>query len=80
MDSTATTFVLVSFEGPDGYSLAGGLGVRVAELSRALAAAGHQTHVLFVGDPFRPAVEVTDGGRLRDDIVRHLRATRRGLP
>lgn len=26
--------------------------MRVAELSRALADAGHQTHVLFVGDPF----------------------------
>jgi hypothetical protein len=59
-----TTFILVSFEGPDRYSLAGGLGVRVAELSRTLAAAGHRTHVLFVGDPAWPAVEVTDGGRL----------------
>ena len=64
MQTEATTFILVSFEGPDRYSLAGGLGVRVAELSRALADAGHQTHVLFVGDPFRPAVEVTGGGRL----------------
>jgi hypothetical protein len=45
MDPTPTTFILVSFEGPDRYSLAGGLGVRVTELSRALASAGHQTHV-----------------------------------
>lgn len=64
MASISTTFIIVSFEGPDRYSLAGGLGVRVAELSRALAAAGHQTHVLFVGDPFRPGREVVGEGRL----------------
>ena len=56
--------ILVSFEGLDRYSLAGGLGVRVAELSRALAAAGHETHLLFVGDPFRPAVEIAGEGGL----------------
>jgi glycosyltransferase involved in cell wall biosynthesis len=50
-------FVLISFEGPDRYATAGGLGVRVAELARALAAAGHPTHVIFVGDPWARAVE-----------------------
>ncbi len=59
-----TEFVLLSFEGPDQYSLAGGLGVRVAELSRALAEAGFRTHLFFVGDPGKPPLEEFEGGRL----------------
>lgn len=53
--SLATTnplFVLVSFEGPDRYSLSGGLGVRVSGLASTLATLGHETHVFFVGDPW----------------------------
>jgi glycosyltransferase involved in cell wall biosynthesis len=61
---TNTTFILLSFEGPDRYSLAGGLGMRVAELSLALASAGYRTHVVFVGDPHAPATETRCGGRL----------------
>lgn len=57
-------FVLLSFEGPDRYAIAGGLGVRVAELSRALASAGYETHLIFVGDPAAPATETALGGRL----------------
>ena len=49
-----TTFVLLSFEGPDLYSLAGGLGVRVSELARTLATLGYETHLFFVGDPSKP--------------------------
>lgn len=49
--------VLLSFEGPDPYSLVGGLGTRVTELSAALAEAGIRTSLIFVGDPQRPAVE-----------------------
>jgi glycosyltransferase involved in cell wall biosynthesis len=49
--------VLLSFEGPDPYSLVGGLGTRVTELSAALAASGIETTLLFVGDPNRPAIE-----------------------
>jgi glycosyltransferase involved in cell wall biosynthesis len=49
--------VLLSFEGPDPYSMVGGLGTRVTELAAALADAGVQTTLLFVGDPARPAVE-----------------------
>jgi D-inositol-3-phosphate glycosyltransferase len=52
-----TLFVLLSFEGPDQYSQAGGLGVRVKELARALARLGHETHLYFVGDPALPADE-----------------------
>jgi glycosyltransferase involved in cell wall biosynthesis len=58
-----TTFVLVSFEGPDRYSLAGGLGVRVSELSEALAQAGFETHLFFVGSPDGPDHERSEDGR-----------------
>ncbi len=59
-----TNFVVVSFEGPDQYSKAGGLGVRVAELAEALAAAGFETHVIFVGDPNLPSEETAYDGKL----------------
>ena len=59
-----TTFILLSFEGPDRYSMAGGLGMRTAELARALAEAGHRAHVVFVGDPWKSATETSVGGRL----------------
>lgn len=59
-----TVFTLVSFEGPDQYSKAGGLGVRVAELSEALAEEGFETHMLFVGDPSLPSQETHQEGRL----------------
>jgi glycosyltransferase involved in cell wall biosynthesis len=50
-------FVLLSFEGPDQYSMAGGLGVRMKELALELARQGHRTHLVFVGDPHLPAQE-----------------------
>lgn len=50
-------FVLLSFEGPDQYSMAGGLGVRMKELARELARQGFRTHLVFVGDPHLPAQE-----------------------
>lgn len=49
--------VLLSFEGPDQYSMVGGLGTRVTELSGAFAEAGVGSTLLFVGDPFREPVE-----------------------
>lgn len=58
-------FVLLSFEGPDQpYSMAGGLGVRITELAQALAEAGFQTHLIFVGDPHLPGHEIQFDGRL----------------
>ena len=57
-------FVMVSFEGPDQYSLAGGLGVRARELTRALADAGYRAHLVFVGDPSAPEREKKDGVNL----------------
>ena len=50
-------FVLLSFEGPDQYAMAGGLGVRMKELSLELARQGFRTHLVFVGDPQLPAQE-----------------------
>src|SRR5579871_4249731 len=48
---------ILSFEGPDRYSLVGGLGTRVTELAAALADAGYPTDLFFVGDPRLEAVE-----------------------
>jgi len=55
---------MVSFEGPDQYSQAGGLGVRAKEICRAFAAAGFRTTLYFVGDPDKPAVEDADSLQL----------------
>jgi len=46
-----TEFVLLCFEGPDRYSMAGGLGVRIDNLSVTLATMGYPTHLFFIGDP-----------------------------
>ncbi len=50
-------FNIVSFEGTDPYSQAGGLGVRVSGLARTLAELHHETHLFFIGDPRRPGEE-----------------------
>ncbi|MEJ2748919.1 MAG: glycosyltransferase, partial [Anaerolineae bacterium] len=57
-------FCILSFEGPDCYSQAGGLGVRVTHLAEVLAQRGFETHLLFVGDPAAPGQEVLMNGRL----------------
>lgn len=64
MSPDSTEFVILSFEGPDRYSLAGGLGTRVTELARALAGQGYRTHLFFVGDPSLAGEEVLEDGRL----------------
>ena len=48
---------VLSFEGPDTYSRAGGLATRVDGLTEALAAFGFETHLWFVGDPELPGYE-----------------------
>lgn len=58
------TFCLLSFEGPDRYAQAGGLGVRVTHLAETLARRGIPTHLIFVGDPRAPGHETRWGGRL----------------
>ncbi len=59
-----TVFVLLSFEGPDLYALAGGLGVRIAQLARTLAAKDFATHLFFIGDPHLKGEETAEQGRL----------------
>jgi glycosyltransferase involved in cell wall biosynthesis len=56
-------FHLLSFEGPDLYSYAGGIATRDTGLSQALGEAGFQTHLWFVGDAARPGHETI--GRLQ---------------
>ncbi|HVN38430.1 MAG TPA: glycosyltransferase family 4 protein [Myxococcota bacterium] len=50
-------FHVLSFEGPDLYSRAGGLASRVEGLVGALCALGFETHLWFVGDPELPGHE-----------------------
>jgi len=65
LDPARTVFVILSFEGPDEFSQAGGLGVRVKGLSRSLARLGYPTYLYFCGDPMLPGQEDIEGGRLR---------------
>ncbi|HEU4994561.1 MAG TPA: glycosyltransferase family 4 protein [Gemmatimonadaceae bacterium] len=57
-------FVLVTFEGPDPYAQAGGLGVRMTGLAGTLADTGYETHVFFIGDPALPGEESRSDHRL----------------
>jgi glycosyltransferase involved in cell wall biosynthesis len=57
MKALPDSAVILSFEGPDPYSMVGGLGTRVTELGAALAQAGVRTTLIFVGDPARPPIE-----------------------
>lgn len=54
MDDGDVQVHVLSFEGPDPYSRAGGIASRVTGLARALAAGGFETHLWFVGDPDAP--------------------------
>ncbi len=51
-------FHVLSFEGPDAYSCAGGLASRISGLTETLADLGFDTHLWFVGDPGMPGSEV----------------------
>jgi glycosyltransferase involved in cell wall biosynthesis len=57
-------FIVVSFEGPDPYSQAGGLGVRVTGLVETLAEMDYETHLFFIGDPRMHGEECARDGRL----------------
>ncbi len=59
-----TEFVLLCFEGPDRYSMAGGLGVRIDNLSSTLAKMGFLTHLFFIGDPDGIGEELRYKGKL----------------
>jgi glycosyltransferase involved in cell wall biosynthesis len=56
-------FHILSFEGPDLYSRAGGIATRIVGLAEALADLGFETHLWFVGDPALPGHE--DRGSLK---------------
>ncbi len=58
-------FILLSFEGPDPYSKAGGLGVRITNLAHFLSSSGFQTHLIFIGSPDLPGLEVYLNGHLK---------------
>ena len=60
----SSLFIIVSFEGPDPYSQAGGLGVRITGLAETLADLDYDTHLFFIGDPTLPGEEQTRGERL----------------
>lgn len=57
-------FIVLSFEGPDLYSLIGGLGVRATELATTLAELGFRVRLYFIGDPTMPYTESHIAGRL----------------
>lgn len=59
-----TIFAMLSFEGPDVYSQAGGLGVRATELCRTLSSWGFETHLFFIGDPNKEPEEYHNQGKL----------------
>jgi len=48
---------VLSFEGPDPYSFAGGIASRITGLTESLAALGYDTHLWFVGDAALPGHE-----------------------
>jgi hypothetical protein len=78
-DPDGTVFVLLSFEGPDVYSQAGGLGLRVKGLSRSLARMGYLTYLYFFGDPDLPGEEARQGGRLQLSALRERPRLAAGL-
>jgi glycosyltransferase involved in cell wall biosynthesis len=57
-------FLLLSFEGPDAYAMAGGLGSRISGLAGALAEEGYETHLFFIGSPDLPGYEAGRDGKL----------------
>lgn len=56
-DPGNSVVILVSFEGPDRYAQAGGLGVRVTGLAQTLANHSYETHLFVLGDPGLPDEE-----------------------
>src|SRR6187397_3010783 len=53
-------FHALAFEGPDGYAKAGGIASRIGGLTQAIARAGHDAHLWFVGDPRLPPRETRE--------------------
>ena len=51
---------ILSFKGPDHYARVSGLDTRMTGLAQALAKAGYETHLWFVGDPYLPGHETQE--------------------
>ncbi len=51
-------FHILSFEGPDPYSRAGGISSRITGLAESLSTAGFETHLWFIGSPDAPGHEI----------------------
>src|SRR6185503_7273621 len=74
-----SAFILLSFEGPDAYSRAGGLGIRVSSLADSLATSGYETHLFFIGDPdLSPEETILDGRLILHRWAQWLSACYRG--
>jgi len=59
-----TVFIILCFEGPDNYSMAGGLGDRINNLTNTLAEMGFTIHHIFIGDPGMDGIEFSKDGKL----------------
>jgi len=59
-----TMFVVLCFEGPDDYSMAGGLGDKITCLTSTLADMGFVVHHIFIGDPGMHGTELRKDGKL----------------
>ena len=59
-----TMFVVLCFEGPDDYSMAGGLGDKITRLTGTLADMGFAVHHIFIGDPEMDGKEIRKDGNL----------------
>jgi len=59
-----TMFVVLCFEGPDSYSMAGGLGNKITNMTSTLADLGFVVHLFFIGDPGLDGIELRKDGRL----------------
>jgi glycosyltransferase involved in cell wall biosynthesis len=59
-----TVFVVLCFEGPDSYSMAGGLGEKITHMTNTLANLGFVVHHFFIGDPRLDGIELRKDGRL----------------
>jgi hypothetical protein len=59
-----TVFIILCFEGPDNYAMAGGLGDRITCLTNTLAEMGFGVHHIFIGDPEMDGIEYRQDGKL----------------
>ena len=59
-----TIFIILCFEGPDNYSMAGGLGDKITCLTNTLADMGFTVHHIFIGDPGMDGIEFRKDGKL----------------